>query len=175
MEKHAIIDSLLCPFKPIIGEDYNRYRNHVCRVFSNCLYLDNQKEHVEKYAIAAVYHDIGIWTDDTIDYLQPSIAQAKLYLTKIGKSHWNEEVSKMIDWHHKINVYQENDFETVEIFRKADWTDVSLGVLSHGIPKQLLNTDKKQFPNLGFHWFLIKKILANLTKHPLNPLPMFKK
>ncbi|MFC5410200.1 hypothetical protein ACFPMF_12820 [Larkinella bovis] len=76
------IDVLLQPFKPVMGADYDRYRNHVCRVFLNCWLLDRDDANLEKYAIAAVFHDIGIWTDRTIDYLAPSIAQASQYLTK---------------------------------------------------------------------------------------------
>ena len=61
------IDELLGPYKSIIGEDYNKYRNHVLRVYLNCLLLDTNKDNEGKYAIAAVYHDIGIWTKQTID------------------------------------------------------------------------------------------------------------
>jgi hypothetical protein len=34
--------------------------------------LDMKNGNEEKYAIAAVFHDIGIWTTHTIDYLDPS-------------------------------------------------------------------------------------------------------
>ncbi|WP_205945820.1 hypothetical protein [Pedobacter hiemivivus] len=48
--------------------------------------------------IAAVYHDIGIWTDRTIDYLDPSIVQANNYLREIGKAEWIEEIEWMCRW-----------------------------------------------------------------------------
>jgi len=55
--------------------------------------LDKDKRNEKKYANAAVYHDIGIWTDQTIDYLDPSVAQANKYLSEIGKAEWIEEMN----------------------------------------------------------------------------------
>jgi hypothetical protein len=170
-----IIDTLLQPFDGEIGLDYNKYKNHVCRVFLNCLLLDNDKNNVEKYAIAAVFHDIGIWTDHTIDYLDPSIEQAEIYLTESGKQEWVEEISEMISWHHKMSPYQGEYAQTVEVFRKADWMDVSLGLLSFGVDKKQLKQNRQKLPNLGFHLFLIKGVSKYGFKHPFNPLPMFKK
>ena len=54
--------------------------------FLNCLLIDCEKNNEEKYAIASVFHDVGIWTDHTFDYLDPSIEQAKIYLTEIKKT-----------------------------------------------------------------------------------------
>ena len=33
-----------------------------------------------KIAVAAVFHDIGIWSNKTFDYLEPSVALAREYL-----------------------------------------------------------------------------------------------
>lgn len=60
-----------------MGEDFDKYRNHVYRVFLNCRLIDSDTSNEEKDAITAVFHDIRIWTDYTIDYLEPSVAQAK--------------------------------------------------------------------------------------------------
>jgi hypothetical protein len=172
---HPTIEILLKKFKPIIGQDYDRYKNHVYRVFSNCLLIDHSKDNEEKYAIATVFHDIGIWTDHTLDYLEPSIEQAKTYLTDIGKEAWIEEIALMIDWHHKITQYHGKHEQIVENFRKADWIDVSLGIMTFGFDKQRIRETRKKLPNLGFHAFLIKGTFRNLFIHPLNPLPMFRK
>lgn len=167
-----IIEQLLQPFQTLIGKDFEKYRNHVCRVFLNCRMMDRDNE--EKYAIAAVFHDIGIWTDHTIDYLPPSIAQAKQYLTTAGKQQWIEEITQMIFWHHKTGRYKGEYAQTVETFRKADWIDVSLGLLSYGLDRRVIRNTRRQLPNRGFHIFLIKKVGKNFFRHPLNPLPMFK-
>lgn len=151
------------------------YRNHVYRVYLNCLMIDPLNENRPKYAIAAVFHDIGIWTDQTFDYLAPSILQAKQYLAEIDKQEWFEEISLMIDWHHKISKYKGKNEALVENFRKADWIDVSLGLKTYGFDKSKIKQNLKSIPNLGFHWFLLKQSFRNLLKSPLNPLPMFKK
>jgi len=171
----SFIEELLLPFKTVIGGDYERYRNHVYRVFLNCLLLDDDKNNEEKYAIAAVFHDIGIWTDHTFDYLAPSIEKVKTYLLENNKQQLTEEISLMIYWHHKISGYHGEFEKTTGTFRKADWIDVSLGLLSFGADRQMIKENKRKLPNKGFHLFLIKQTLKNFLKHPLNPVPVFKK
>lgn len=172
---HKIIEDLMQKFKPAMGADYEKYKNHVYRVFSNCLLIDSDKINEEKYAIATVFHDIGIWTDHTIDYLNPSVERAKIYLTETGKQDWINEITLMIYWHHKVSKYKGEHEKIAETFRKADWIDVSLGLLSFGFDKKKIKAARRRLPNRGFHWFLVKQIIKNLFKHPLNPLPMFKK
>ncbi len=162
-------------FKSVMGADYDKYKNHVYRVFLNCLLIDSEKNNEEKYAIASVFHDVGIWTNHTFDYLDPSIEQAKIHLTEIKKTGWLDEISLMIYWHHKMSKYQGTHKGTVENFRKADWIDVSLALLTFNFDKKKINESRRRFLNLGFHMFLIKETIKNLFKHPLNPLPIFKK
>lgn len=151
------------------------YRNHVYRVYLNCLIIDPQTENKPKYAIASAFHDIGIWTDRTFDYLAPSIEQAKQHLSEINKLEWLEEISSMIYWHHKISRYKGKDEVLVENFRKADWIDVSFGLKTYGFNKTKIKENLKAIPNRGFHWFLLKQSLHHFIKQPLRPLPMFKK
>ena len=174
MECSELIDELLEKFRPVILDDYERYRNHVYRVISNCLLLDSDVANHEKYAIAAAFHDIGIWTDQTFDYLQPSEHQANLYLTDIGKKEWIEEITSMIHWHHKFTSFQGKHQKTVDTFRKADWIDISLGLISFG-QKENFSDARRKFPNLGFHLFLLKQTSKRFLKHPLSPLPMLRK
>lgn len=172
---NQIIEDLFQKYKPVIGDDYDRYRNHVYRVFLNCQLMDSDESNIEKYAIASVFHDIGIWTDNTIDYLYPSMENAKIYLTESEKQDWIEEITLMIYWHHKISKYQGKHSKTIEFFRKADWIDVSLGLLNFGYESQKIKQFRKKIPNLGFHLFLINKIFKRFFKYPYNPLPMFTK
>ena len=172
---NPLIEDLLQKFQSAIGSDYDKYRNHVYRVFLNCLLLDTTKDNEDKYAIAAVFHDIGIWTNHTFDYLAPSIEQAKIYLNETGREDWIEEIMFMIGNHHKLSSYKDDYFKTVETFRQADWIDVSFGILRFGIDKQSIQLNKQKFPTSGFHRFLIKATTKNFLKHPANPLPMFRK
>ena len=169
------IENLLEPYRQETGHDFNRYKNHVYRVFLNCLLLDNNQQNEEKYAIAAVFHDIGIWTNHTLDYLDPSIEQAEIYLTESGRQDWVEEIAGMINWHHKISAYQGEHEQTIETFRKADWIDVSLGLRSYGVSKKQLKENRRKLPRLGFHLFLLKTATRYFFKHPFSPLPIFKK
>lgn len=172
---NQILEDVLNQYKPVIGSDFERYKNHVCRVFLNCLLIDGDIENRDKYAIAAVFHDIGIWTNHTFDYLNPSIEQAKIYLHKTGRQAWTGEISRMIYWHHKLSAYTGENENTVENFRKADWMDVSLGLLTFGLNRHSIGETRHKFPNEGFHVFLLKESVQNFFKHPLNPLPVFKK
>ncbi|MDH7460989.1 HD domain-containing protein [Chitinophagaceae bacterium 26-R-25] len=168
------IEGILKNFSPILGSDYEKYRNHVYRVFLNCKTIDNNYSNEWKYAAAAVFHDIGIWTDNTIDYLKPSMEQAKIYLIRENKQLYSDEVMQMIYWHHKRSSYK-GEYETAEVFRKADYIDVSLGLITFGYVGKEISKTRKLFPNKGFHLFLIRRIAKNLFQHPFNPLPMFTK
>ena len=69
------------------------YRNHVYRVTHLCLPVagDNAVE-LEKLAVAAVFHDLGIWTNHTFDYIGPSVALAREHLATRGLSDWIPEI-----------------------------------------------------------------------------------
>ncbi|WP_346316113.1 HD domain-containing protein [Chitinophaga sp. YIM B06452] len=170
-----LIEMLLQRYRDALGRDYDRYKHHVYRVFYNCLLLDDENTHAMKYAIAAAFHDIGIWTDHTFDYLHPSIKQVKQYLREAGRTEITEEIAAMISWHHKISPYKGVYENSVEIFRKADWIDVSLGALSFGANRESINENRRKFPNRGFHWFLVRQTVKNFFRHPLNPVPVFRK
>ena len=168
------IEELLSPFREAIGMDFLRYRNHVYRVFHHCKLLDTDIGNEWKYLIAAVFHDIGIWTDHTFDYLGPSIEQMKQYLVRIEKVGSEMEISQMIEWHHKVSSYRGEHAGIVEIFRRADWIDVSFGIRRFGLRRADIRRVKKAFPSHGFHRFLLRQSIRNFFRHPLNPLPMFK-
>jgi hypothetical protein len=173
--ENPIIDAVLAANKRVIGPDLARYRNHVYRVFQNCLLLDPDAANADKYAIAAVFHDIGIWTDHTFDYLGPSIVQARNYLVATSQQDRTAEISLMIGWHHKISRYEGDFQETVETFRKADWMDVSKGLVTFGASRAEARKIRNALPNLGFHFFLLRQTGKNFLRHPLNPIPMFRR
>ena len=72
----SLIEAILEDCKDRIGDDHADYRGHVHRMFNYCLALNPAAEEERtKLAIAARFHDIGLWSDDTADYLVPSIEQ----------------------------------------------------------------------------------------------------
>ena len=175
MQTIALIDQILDEYTPYLQKDLLKYKNHVYRTFNLCVLLDIDSENRDKYAIASAFHDLGIWTNKTFDYLEPSIALAKKWLAKNNLLKWDVEISTMIDMHHKITPYQANFANTVDTFRKADWIDVSYGLLNAGLDKKRIKELNSNFPTKGFHRFLLQKAIQNILTHPLAPLPMFKK
>jgi hypothetical protein len=89
-------------------------------------------------------------------------------------SHWVEEVGLMIDYHHKVRPFISDQYPLVEIFRKADLADFSLGMITGGIPAYYIHQVKQAFPNAGFHKMLMKEQVKWFSKHPLNPFPIVK-
>ena len=167
------LEAILNRHKDALGDDIAAYRNHCYRVLNYCAYLKPDAD-LELYAIAVAFHDLGIWTQRTFDYLEPSIHLANMYLNQIGHGAKAKTVTEMIDNHHKILPLQSGINDDVEVFRKADWVDVTFGVISHGVDVGFKRKLNQKFPNNGFHKFLLKQTLKRFLSHPLNPLPMFK-
>ena len=175
IRKHSLMEGFFKQWQPQLGKDLDRYRNHCYRVVNHCNQLaDLDREQLEQVMIAACFHDVGIWLDNTFDYLKPSQYRANNYLVREGKSHWSNAVCSMITEHHKITPFEGHNAELVEAFRKADWIDVSMGVMTFSLPRHTINEIRQAFPYLGFHKMLTKLTFKNLVQHPLNPLPMFR-
>jgi hypothetical protein len=169
------IENILAPWKELIGSDYQGYRNHVIRMASFCLLLEPcSKEEQRKIEIAACFHDIGIWTDQTLDYLPPSIPPAREYLETNGLGDWVPEISQMILEHHKIRRVKNGASRLTELFRKGDLVDFSRGAFKFGLSKPAFSQVVREFPNAGFHSMLLKRSVKWFLKHPIKPLPMMK-
>ncbi len=173
-ERNDLIETVLREYQSEIGKDFEVYKRHVYRVYYLALSLDDSQVNRKKYAIAAIFHDLGIWTH-SFDYLKPSIELASTYLIKNNHHDWMEEISLMIDNHHKISVYQGKHSQIVETFRRADWVDVVMGIKTFGINKKTFQAVKKAYSPQGFHRFLIRESVKYFFKNPLNPLPMFRR
>lgn len=169
------LETILEPWKKTIGEDYPGYRNHVYRMLHFCFAMHPvAAQERSKLIIAAAFHDIELWSHDTADYLLPSEQVAEEFLAKQGLSDWQEEVSTIIDLHHKFLPIKNSAFPLAEIFRKADLVDVSMGWIKHGLDKTFISEVQNAFPNEGFHKTLLRFSLRQLKQHPFNPLPMMK-
>ena len=69
---HDLIEEILTTWAGRIGDDYPGYKGHVYRLFNFCLALRPcTEEERTKLAIAACFHDIGLWSDQTLDYIPP--------------------------------------------------------------------------------------------------------
>jgi len=171
-----LLEKILAEYKDVVGDDFKPYKYHVYRVVNFCFQLkqDIDDEQEEKIIIAACFHDLGIWTNNTFDYLQPSIALAKEYLTQRNLDKWFGEIELMIDFHHKFRKYNDNNHSLVEIFRRADLIDVSLGLVKFSLPAEYIENIKNKFPNSGFHKKITQLAIREFFRNPSNPLPMVK-
>ncbi len=175
LTNHPDIDRLFEEWKPRLGRDHTPYRNHVYRVFNLAAALaEASGEDLEKLAAASAFHDVGIWLDDTFDYLEPSIRRARAHLAATGHESRTPSVSAMIDQHHKILPWRGPDRRLVEAFRHADWLDVCLFAPPTRLPRPYLARLLEAHPRKGFHARLVVFTLQWLRRNPLRPLPMFK-
>ncbi len=175
IEAHTKIDSMLSQWRDRLGADYIAYRNHCQRVFLFATAMvDNNSDVSERLAIAAAYHDLGVWVIDSLDYLDSSVQLAIAYLESIDRSAWAEEISVMIDQHHKMRSYQGEHADLADAFRKADWVDVLRGKVRFGLSRDLVDSVLADYPNAGFHQKLRQLGREQFRKNPFRPLPMLK-
>lgn len=168
-------EMILSAYQHQIGKDFVGYRNHCYRVLNFYVWLLNKHQQpidLEQAAIALAFHDIGIWTDKTVDYLPPSEREAQAYCQQNQRTD-AEKIIAMISEHHKVSAYAK-DLQ-VELFRQADLVDFSLGLIRQGVDKRFITQVKHAFPNAGFHQRLVVLGLQHWWKNPLNPVPMMKR
>ena len=101
------VDELLSHYESAIGADYPGYRNHVYRTVTYAMhFLDGAVEDERLVETAMVYHDIGLWTDHELAYLEPSEAVALADNENFG---WGLDPAVLrgaIHWHHKVLPYR---------------------------------------------------------------------
>jgi hypothetical protein len=170
-----LLEEILSPREVVIGDQFEAYKNHVYRVVHFCFAFHPCKGDDEsKLITAGCFHDLGMWPGDVIDYLAPSIELAKSYLEEKNLQAWIPEVTTMIDLHHRFRTAPSSVSPLVEIFRKGDWVDASMGLRRFGLSKSVVREVQGAFPNLGFHQNLIRIMCKEFWNRPLNPLPMMK-
>lgn len=103
------IEEVLNRHRPALGSCYAAYRNHVYRVYhlSLQLYHPTQAEEAS-LAIAAAFHDLGIWAANTFDYLPPSVTLAQAYAAEKGLGAQAEQIAAIINNHHKLSRFKSN-------------------------------------------------------------------
>ncbi|MDK9739448.1 phosphohydrolase [Vibrio sp. D404a] len=151
------VESLLERYKVLIGDDFLGYRNHVYRTITYAMHFLNYDKQFEKLVETAfVYHDIGLWTDHELAYLEPS---EEVALNDNKKENWGldpDALKGAIHWHHKITPYKGPHERLIEACRKADWVDASKGMVKKGLSKAMISEVELAFPNHGFHDTLLR-------------------
>lgn len=171
-----LLEELLQPHMSTLGHDAVGYRNHVYRVVNLAWSLGGGDDAaLQRLVIAAAFHDLGIWSAGTVDYLEPSRALALAQLRSSGREAWSVEVDAMIANHHRLSRYSECADNPVERFRRADWCDVSAGLLRREFDRGLVTCLRATFPSRGFHCTIARRVLWHALLHPLDPLPMLRR
>jgi hypothetical protein len=175
LKPFALVDDILQSHAQALGADLPAYRNHVTRmlhfVFAIAPALQSASQAI---LIAGAFHDLGIWTARTFDYLDPSSRLAQDYLRAQGLEPLGPEVALIIGQHHKLRAYTGPFAQSVEAFRRADLVDLSLGLIRAGLSREYVQAVRGQFPNAHFHARLAAFAGRQLLRTPLNPLPMLR-
>lgn len=177
---HPVLDRVLQEHQSALGEDFVAYRNHCLRVLSFAAHFlrENATEsavHLMAYGLA--YHDLGLWVDKELDYLQPSLRRMqqetsdRMHETdemfdmesKILQSFNNAQdlatIQEIILQHHKYTSWKapENamaDEQIVNAVRKADWADATMGVIRFGLTAGHIEAAYSTIPPANFHGIL---------------------
>ena len=152
-----LVESLFEPYRSVIGKDYDGYRNHVYRTITYAMhFLEQSQKHESLVETAFVYHDIGLWTDKALAYLEPSESVALRDNDAFGWGLDPEALRGAIHWHHKMFRYRGIHQEVIEACRKADWIDATQGWIRKGLTRSTIAKVEAAFPNCGFHKSLMR-------------------
>ena len=166
LEHDAELDDELFGLAKSIGSDFAAYRNHCLRVLSFTKFflppsvLEEMPEAMELASVALAYHDVALWTDKKLDYLDPSVGQLEQSsdfekYTDIQKG----IMTDIILQHHKVTPFESSRGAAadalVNAVRKADWADATMGIVRFGMPEVLLEAAYDKVPEAGFHMILL--------------------
>lgn len=165
---YPVVDEILGDFKNIIGTDYDGYRNHIYRTLNYCDFMleDISNEEQKKLQIAAVFHDIAMWTHKSANYIEPSVFDCKSYLVRHCLGSWEKELAVIINMHHNFFSYKGEFEDLAELFRKADFIDFSFGIIRYKVPTYFIKRVEKELPTAGFHRCLFKFSCRQLFLKP---------
>jgi len=187
--QHYMLDGELKMVKEDIGADFEAYRNHCLRVLTFTQFFippsvfEVYPNAMNIVSMALAFHDVALWTDGALDYIDPSVAQMELHVRKEGI--WDQEqidiAKEIILWHHKVTPYNGGSSEAindiVNAVRKADWADASWGVIRWNLPAPLFEAAYQKIPEAGFHMILAgmgARLSPDSYLGQLAPLKIFK-
>ncbi|MEM8913856.1 MAG: phosphohydrolase [Planctomycetota bacterium] len=151
------VEELLARYRDQVGIDFDGYRNHVYRCVTYAMhFLSDSLGYQQLVETAFAYHDIGLWTDHELAYLEPSEAVAIADNDRYGWGLDADALRGAIHWHHKLFRYRGQHEELIEACRKADWIDASQGWIRKGMSRSAISEVESVFPNCGFHQSLMR-------------------
>lgn len=166
---HPLADEILHRHASVLGDDAAAYRNHVLRCinYHTLLLSGPLPDHA---VLAWAVHDLGIWTEQTFDYLQPSADLVDDLAVEFGITETERAKAMVID-HHRLCTVDDPETDT---FRRADLVDVSHGLVRSGLLRSQVREVVAALPYRGFHRRLITGLGRYAAQHPLRPAPMLR-
>ena len=151
------VEQLFDPFREALGGDFEAYRGHVYRTITYAMHiLGNDERHRKMIETVFVYHDIGLWTDRELAYLEPSEEIALRDNKALGLGLDPDILREAIHWHHKITPYPGKHADIVEAVRRADWIDATEGRMRKGLSKTQVRAVRHGVPDPGFTGVLMR-------------------
>jgi hypothetical protein len=172
IQRNAVIDEVLSHHHLALGQDLLGYSGHCYRLLNYTRFLGLDERDLPLMEVAIAFHDLGVWTHKTMDYIGPSIKLAEQYVLKEDLEIDLQHLGLIIGGHHHLS--EIDNSPPAELLRKADLMDLSFGAISGGLSKEILRSIKKEFPNNGFQTMIMKKVALYAISHPLRPFPMMK-
>lgn len=153
----VMVEACLAEVAAPIGADLPGYRGHVYRVFTYAMhFLKGESRWRRPVGYALAFHDVGLWTDKNLAYLEPSEAVAERLRPKLGADLDPVLIRNIIHWHHKVTAFLGPDADVVNAVRKGDWIDASGGMLRKGLSKAQVATVTAEIPAPGFQQTLMR-------------------
>jgi len=160
-EYYPHLDDELFPLASLIGKDLGSYRNHCLRVLTFTKYFlpksteDELPDAMDLAATATAYLRIGLWTDNSLNYIESSKEQLE---SALGTSYTSEEMNIMREivlQQHEITDFTGLSSEAanslVNAVRKASWVDATMGIFRFDLPSSLLKTAYDELEPARFH------------------------
>jgi hypothetical protein len=157
VDHDAIVERFIGVIADDVGTDLPAYRNHIYRVLTYALhFLGDDVRGRAHIAFALVFHDVGMWTDRDLAYLEPSEVAAER-VRRLEMAHLDAVlIHDIIYWHHKLTQFSGPNAAIVNAARKADWIDASLGTVRHGVSRDQIARVNTAIPVLGFPAILMR-------------------
>jgi hypothetical protein len=175
LERHSFVEEMAARWGGALGVDREAYSGHAYRVLNYARALIGTERHDDELALAAAYHDLGIWSDRTFDYLGPSQQRAEAFRREGAPDIDGELLASLIHDHHLLRRPRTGIEPALrDAFRRADLVDVSHGTLQAGLPSAFVREVATRFPYQGFHAILLRTAAHWALRHPLRPLPMLR-
>jgi hypothetical protein len=164
IDSNDTVEKYLKRYRTQIGPIYDAYRGHIYRVLTYSIhFLEGDRSLEDLLAAALVFHDIGIWTSQKFDYLEPSCNKAQVILSKTHSYSADELklIHDIIYYHHKLTPYESSsklkntpvqikNTKIINAVRMADLIDVSQGAIRHGLPFSHVQKTLKTHPSINF-------------------------